>query len=93
MVGKLVDFVMSCRVAQKKVERALFKYVTGTMKKEEILSLVVEKTDRNMPLCDELRKLPFENLIDNQDVLKMQYTITNSPLIDENIIEVIEGKI
>ncbi len=80
-------------MAQKKVERALFKYVTGTMKKEEILSLVVEKTDRNMPLCDELRKLPFENLIDNQDVLKMQYTITNSPLIDENIIEVIEGKI
>ena len=90
---QLVDFVMSCRVAQKKVERALFKYVTATMKKEEILSLVVEKTDRNMPLCDELRKLPFENLADNQDVLKMQYIVTNSPLIDESIIEVIEGKI
>lgn len=89
---KLVDFVMSCRVAQKKIERALFNYFTSTMATDEVLSIRVEKTDRNMPLCDELHKMPFENMVDDNDILQMQYVVIGSTMIDENIIEVVEGK-
>lgn len=89
---KLVDFVMSCRVAQKKIERALFNYFTSTMAVDEVLSIRVEKTDRNMPLCDELRKMPFENIVDDNNILQMQYVVIGPMMIDENIIEVVEGK-
>ena len=89
---KLVDFVMSCRVAQKKIERALFNYFTSTMATDEVLSIRVEKTDRNMPLCDELHKMPFENMVDDNDILQMQYVVIGTTMIDENIIEVVEGK-
>lgn len=79
-------------MAQKKIERALFNYFTSTMAVDEVLSIRVEKTDRNMPLCDELRKMPFENIVDDNNILQMQYVVIGSMMIDENIIKVVEGK-
>ena len=83
---------MSCRVAQKKIERALFNYFISTIVTDEVLSIRVEKTDRNMSLCDELHKMSFENMVDDNDILQMQYVVIVPTMIDENIIEVVEGK-
>jgi len=89
---ELADFAMSCRVARKKIERALFNYFISTMETDEVLSIKVEKTDRNIPLCDELRKMPFGQVTDDDDILRMRYVATGSAMTDENIVEIVQGK-
>lgn len=56
---KLVDFVMSCRVAQKKVERAFAGWLCKQMPQGAELAVAVKKSDRNKPLQDEFRRMPF----------------------------------
>lgn len=85
---KLVDFVMSCRVAQKKIERALFRYFISNMSVGHCLSIKVDKTDRNMPLCDELKKMPFEIVTNNSQELYLVYRHEDAKFCDDFIVKV-----
>lgn len=87
---ELTDFVMSCRVAQKKVERAFFNWLVGTFADDESLSIDVCKTDRNSPLREELRKMPFDVVKDIDATISFRYKCTQQPFADDNIIKVVE---
>ncbi len=84
----LTDFVMSCRVAQKKVERAFLNYVIQQMPEEGVLQIVVNKTDRNMPLRDELSKMPFTVDEDNDKRIVCHFCKTSGNFVDDKIIDV-----
>ncbi len=87
----LRDFVMSCRVAQKKVERAFLNHVVEGMATSSCMHITVEKTDRNMPLRDELCGMGFELMEDNNDVLRLRYKKGDMPLANDEIVCVVRG--
>lgn len=87
----LRDFVMSCRVAQKKVERAFLNYVAEDMSPYSCMYITVEKTDRNIPLRDELCGMGFELMEDNNDVLRLRYKKGDMPLVNDGIVCVVRG--
>jgi predicted enzyme involved in methoxymalonyl-ACP biosynthesis len=87
---ELTDFVMSCRVAQKKVERAFFNWLIGTFADGDSLYINVHKTDRNTPLRDELKKMPFDVVIENDEKISFKYKYTRQPFADDKIIRVKE---
>lgn len=82
------DFVMSCRVAQKKVERAFLNYVINRFPLRSSIYIIIEKTDRNMPLCNELKKMPFNILEENIKKLSLMYQKGDADFLDEHIIDV-----
>jgi FkbH-like protein len=84
----LLDFVMSCRVAQKKVERAFFNWLVGQYNTGDVLNIVVNKTDRNMPLRDELNKMPFIIVTNTDDKICFSYQKGCSHFIDDDVVEV-----
>jgi len=85
---RLTDFVMSCRVAQKKVERAFFNWLIGEYHEGDKLEIVVYKTDRNMPLRDELKKMPFQIQHDDAEKIVFTYQKGKGNFIDDNIIKI-----
>lgn len=87
---QLTDFVMSCRVAQKKVERAFFNWLISNYKAGESLIIDVHKTDRNMPLREELKKMPYHVDADDDSHVVYSYTKTDGIFVNDNIINVAE---
>lgn len=85
----LTDFVMSCRVAQKKVERAFFNFFINKMQCGDTLRILVNKTARNSPLREELAKMPLVQDLDNDKQIAYHYTKGDAPFLTEDIIEVI----
>lgn len=83
----LTDFVMSCRVAQKKVERAFLNWLIGRYREGDILEIIVYKTDRNMPLREELKKMPFQIQNDAEKVYYM-YQKKQDSFVEDNIIKI-----
>lgn len=81
------DFVMSCRVAQKHIEKTILGAVVNQMNDGDSLIISLEKTDRNAPLQSELKKLPFEILVDDEYSLKLKFIAGSSAFNDENIIK------
>lgn len=94
----LVDFVLSCRVAQKKVEDALIFWLSRRLQNagENELQIRLKVTDRNGPLRQVFGNLPFERIVDNekQQILHYQFPdvvpspsiiriIDNAPVIPE----------
>ena len=57
----LTDFVLSCRVAQKKVEETFFYWYASKAQERGASCLRAEflQTDRNAPLLEVLNKIPF----------------------------------
>jgi FkbH-like protein len=84
----LTDFVMSCRVAQKKVERAFLNWFCNQLSDGTILRIDVNKTNRNMPLRDELKKMPFMIDSDDEKIICMHYTKDGSEFCNDKIIDV-----
>ena len=84
----LQDFVMSCRVAQKKVERAFFNWLVGQYDTGEVLNIDVYKTDRNMPLREELSKMPFSIVTDSVDKICFSVQKGSGVFVDDGIINV-----
>lgn len=84
---KLVDFVMSCRVAQKKVERAFFKSMVGTFNMGDVLIVDFYKTDRNIPLRKELESMPFHSH-DYGAYIHFEYQKVDKYFVEDNIINV-----
>lgn len=82
------DFVMSCRVAQKKVERAFFNWYVGQMPADDRMNIDVWKTDRNAPLRDELKTLPLQVAEDDASHIRFCYIADGHPLTDDKIIKV-----
>jgi FkbH-like protein len=55
------DFVLSCRVAQKRVEHAFYSWLGDAMKREGASRLLVDliRTTRNRPLVKVFEEMPF----------------------------------
>lgn len=86
----LKDFVMSCRVAMKHVERAFFHTLVNSslFANCERLKIDVIKTNRNNPLREQLLQMPFH--VEFEDNSKLQITLNRSVTFkDEEIIEVV----
>jgi len=85
----LRDFVLSCRVAQKRIEEA-FVYWYGRRAKErgaDRLRAVFVPTSRNRPLRDALAELPFK-LIENTDAGQIFEMPLAEPLEAPDIVRV-----
>ena len=84
----LTDFVMSCRVAQKKVERAFLNWFYLSIDNGKVLRINVNKTNRNMPLRDELVKMPLAIDCDNDEMICMHTVKSADSFCDDQIIDV-----
>lgn len=84
----MTDFVMSCRVAQKKVERAFMNWFYQSMDNGNVLRIKVNKTNRNMPLRDELAKMPLILDSDREDVICLHTVKGAECFCDDKIIDV-----
>ena len=86
----LKDFVMSCRVAMKHVERAfLYAVVNSPLFADcERLKIEVIKTSRNTPLREQLLQMPFR--IEHEDNSKLQLALDKSVTFkDEGILKTV----
>lgn len=84
----LQDFVMSCRVAQKKVEHTFIHEIIKDVKCERMV-LEIKKTDRNQPLQEEFKKMRFSVDEETEALLKMHIVLLDyDGYLDESIFEV-----
>ncbi len=86
---KLTDFVMSCRVAQKKIERAFMNFFINNLDEGRVIKIEVIKTKRNLPLREELAKMPLIKEDENEGMIVYHYIKGKEPFINERIVEVI----
>ena len=88
--AKLVDFVMSCRVAQKMADITFLQWCLDYFKAQEKNNFYIElkETYKNKPLRDLLDSLSLEKLssINNGDVI-FQTSVENK-LISNNLIKI-----
>lgn len=89
----LTNFVMSCRVAQKKIERAFFKFIVDKISKNYFKRLNIKciVTERNKPLRDELKNMPFSILTEDDNILDLSYDITSNIFINDEIVFIQES--
>ena len=89
---KLVDFVMSCRVAQKMADITFLQWCLDYLKAsgKDNFFIELKKTTKNKPLRDLLDSLPFNksDLLDEGDILL--HTNVGNKLIKNNIIDINE---
>lgn len=88
----LTDFVMSCRVAQKKVERAFLNWFCNQLAEGSTLRINVNKTNRNMPLRDELAKMPLVIDSDDDKMICLHYAKNAEEFCNDHIIDVTFGE-
>jgi FkbH-like protein len=85
----LVDFVLSCRVAQKKVEYTFFKWLAqelrGLGKGELLANLVVTK--KNKPLRQVFSELPFQVLEQTEATLRLRLDLSE-PTVGRDLLAV-----
>lgn len=84
---QLKDFVMSCRVAMKHVERAFFYAVVNSplFADKQRLRINIFKTERNTPLREQLLTMPFA--VEHEDNASLQLLFDRSVKFeDEKII-------
>lgn len=86
-VCRIVDFVMSCRVAMKKIERAFVGWLQGELPDDCRLVAEVRKTDRNKPLQEVFRTMPIAVKEDSEQVLSFE--IDGARPIADGVVEVV----
>ena len=66
--GRILDFVISCRVAKKKVESAIITSLHEVLRPYHINSLqaLLVKTKKNGPLAEVFHELPFDVVSENE---------------------------
>jgi FkbH-like protein len=71
---RLMDLVISCRVAQKMVERTLIEWLAERAKSkgQQVLNAELAKTKRNGPIRAILESLPFSIVEETEHVVKMR---------------------
>ncbi len=82
------DFVMSCRVAQKKVERAFFNWYVDGLQEGEVLDINVWKTERNGPLREALNGMPFQVAEDDGHHVHFVYRRNKQDFAKDDILSV-----
>jgi FkbH-like protein len=86
----IVDLVISCRVAKKKVENAMVFSLKKMIEDFEItkLNAILKKTDKNKPIADVFNELPFAKKNDDEKTI-IYFMNDISLLKDENLIEIL----
>lgn len=87
-VCRLTDFVMSCRVAQKKAERAFFDAVMPRLAEYSVFVVQLQKTERNKPLQKELKGMPFSITEETDSRIEFTYNNAGRRFAADNIYEV-----
>ena len=87
---KLVDFVISCRVAQKQIEHGFIHWLAKLEKRRGFNALQAEfiKTKRNNPIIQVFRQMPFEVQSENHDHVIMQLRF-NDTLLEKPVVTVV----
>ena len=88
---ELHDFVMSCRVAMKKIERAFFNHIIENLDKNTFKTLKIHslKTTRNAPLREQLQNMPFTVVSDKDDSVDFVFNTSDS-FVDDKVIKIDE---
>jgi FkbH-like protein len=76
-VPELVDFAMSCRVAQKRIEHAFFQWVAVRQREvgKRALHASLRRTNKNGPLVDVFTALPFRVVGENENRIELEASI------------------
>lgn len=84
---RMVDLVISCRIAQKRYEYALFFWLVNKLKAFNFSSLDVNLmvTKKNGPLIKLFSEMPFETIEESNDVIRYRL-VGLDRVIDEGII-------
>lgn len=87
-VMRLKDFVMSCRVAQKKVERAFINELISDTTCDALL-IELKKTQRNLPLQEEFKKMNLVIDEDTEEKLNMHLNLSDyTAALDDDIFTI-----
>lgn len=83
------DFVMSCRVAMKKIERAFLSTIVSKIDKSTYNQLLIKavKTDRNAPLREQLKNMKLTVVSENDKEILFKLDLGND-FIDDKIVNV-----
>jgi FkbH-like protein len=78
------DFVLSCRVAQKRVEHAFYGWLGSFVKQGGATQLHVEltKTTRNLPLVQVFQEMPFKTISAEGDLAILSMDLTGETIRD-----------
>jgi FkbH-like protein len=88
-VPRLVDFAMSCRVAQKRVEHALFQWLAERVKRmnRRALTATLKKTHKNSPLVEVFKALPFVTIAEDASEIQLELPVGN--MVATDIVRVV----
>lgn len=88
---RVTDFVLSCRVAQKRVEHALFRWLGERERARGATRLEADlvRTDRNAALVRVLDELPFEAISSDGPRSLMSWELA-TPVADEGVVELVD---
>lgn len=87
--ARIMDLVISCRIAKKKVENAIVRSLKPLLLKKGIDSIEAQLivTKKNSPLVNVFKDLPFDVISESPE--KIHYLLKDVSLIDEDsIIEI-----
>ena len=86
----LHDFVMSCRVALKKIERAFFNHILSqeSSLKFNLLKIHAVKTTRNTPLREQLALMPLKVVAEDEQSIDYEFSI-GEKFVDDGIIMIV----
>lgn len=88
--ARIIDFVISCRIAKKKVEATIIRSLKGLLLLQgvERISANLIVTKKNGPLVSVFNDLPFNKIEeDSQHILYVLDNLVN--ITDDNIIEIV----
>jgi FkbH-like protein len=85
----LHDFVLSCRIAQKKIEHSFLSKLIPYLHRLGycVLHVTAAKTGRNFPMIKVFEDLHFEIVGESESIQKMRYDLSES--IDINVVDVV----
>lgn len=85
----ITDFVISCRVANKKIEHAFIQYLAKKYSKNKI-RICYRKTTRNGPIFDVVIEMKMDKVNETENVEIYEYTYSKDT--ENQIVTVIEQK-
>jgi FkbH-like protein len=88
----LADFVLSCRVAQKRVEHAFFRWLAIRAKSQgaDVLHAKLVRTPRNGALQSVFHELPFETIREDGDEVALKLRVDRMDSVEDVIALQIE---
>jgi FkbH-like protein len=87
--ASLIDMVLSCRVARKKLEHIFFKHLSPKLYLAKFKTLKVKllKTNKNHPIQKIFEELPFEVITSNESQIEYKLDLGRAAFEIEDIIE------